>query len=367
MDNSDQSASCIIEGITSDGRLFLVNCPADQIEATRKLLANIHSIRSPISGRVKALPGVEGQYTRYDIEQLGCQGRDWWYTVEVLSIKNPPDNRCGFVIHDRREADKVVFTEWDTAEAACAAFKLIWGSGFGSKDEIAKVSGFRRLVPCGMLTPWFYAIGEERLIGDYAFPAGFQDDPVYRFGRQFVVYDQAESPVIKTCMGSRLLRYSEYGFFNKERYARLVYWHDGSIWDENNGRGCLPPRPVEEGETWAYEAAKQFQRLLAGNITKFSINFTDGNRFDGKLVQPNRRVPCAAGTYNLTIQTKGRSKSFEYTVNFSPTIDDPDVVQYVTRLCFERGIDVEHVIINQSWVESGGKKWAGSFFAPPKK
>ena len=79
------------------------------------------------------------------------------------------------------------------------------GGSCDTAKEFSNLEGFKRRVVCNALTPWFYAIGDEELIGDYAFPEGFQDDPVYRLGKRFVVFDHDGVPEIKTCMGARFL------------------------------------------------------------------------------------------------------------------------------------------------------------------
>jgi hypothetical protein len=213
--------------------------------------------------------------------------------------------------------------------------------------------------------PWFYAIGDEELIGDYAFPDGLQDDPVYRFGRKFLVCGYREVPMVKTCMGARFVEgETEYPPHDKVQY-RLVYWDDGSVWDERKSYDGLP-RPLEEGEMWITEAVQQFKKLLAGETTNFTINFTDGNKFVGKLVKTKKNSSCAEGDYLLAIKFKGDKESVEGWVNnFKPTKDAPNIIQYVTDRYNEEGNEIELIEIKKCKTKKGGKKWSGAFFNVP--
>lgn len=359
------------EGRTGIGQLVEFTCPPDIMEQVSEFLrTNIRTIDIPTTGRVNVAHGGYGQYTRYDVIQHDYagggpdEGGGWGY-IEFLEIKNPPDSRWGIVINERSSHKGGVFTEWETLEHARAAFKKFWGSHC-TEEEFPKLTGFKRRVACGGLTPWFYAIGDEQLIGDYAFPEGLQDDAVYRFGRQFVIFDYDGVLGVKTCMGTRFVkRKRNYHPYDEQQY-RLVYWDDGSVWDESNGHGGSP-RPVEEGEMWIEEAVQQFRQLLAGKSAVFVINFTDGNKFVGKLVRANCRVPCAEGNYFLVVHLKGKKKPLEGWVNdFKPTQEAPDIVQYVTQRYAKNGQEVEHVEVKKCKTKNGGRKWSGVFFHPPR-
>lgn len=356
---------------TGIGQMIEFTCPSDVAEQVSEFLrTNVRTINIPTTGRVNVAHGGYGQYTRYDVVQHDYAGGgpgesgEWGY-IEVLEVKNPPDDRWGIVINERTSHKGGVFTEWETVEKARAAFSKFWGS-HRTEEEFPKLSAFKRRVVCGGLTPWFYAIGDEQLIGDYAFPDRLQDDAVYRFGRQFVVFDYDGIPAMKNCMGTRYIkRKRDYHPYDEQQY-RLVYWDDGSVWDESNSRGGSP-RPVEEGEMWITEAVRQFKQLLAGKSAEFTINFTDGNKFVGKLVRVNHRVPCAEGNYFIVARLKDKKKPMEgWVKNFKPTKDAPDIIQYVTQRCAKRGQEVEHIEVKECETKKGGKKWSGVFFHPPR-
>lgn len=350
------------EGKTGIGQMVEFSCPSDiGSEKVREFLrTNVRTIDIPTTGRVNIEHGGYGRYTRYDITQHKYAGGGSGY-IEVLEIKNPPDGRFGIVINECPGYKDSVFTEWETLADACAAFEQFWGSS-RTEVEFPKLPGFKRSVTCGALTPWFYAIGNELLIGDYAFPEDLQDDAVYRFGRQFVVFDH-EVPMVKTCMGTRFVKKkNDYHPYEVHQY-RLVYWDDGSVWGENNGHSS--PRPIEEGELWITEAVQQFKQMLAGKRTEFTLDFTNGNKFVGKLTRTNHRIPCAEGDYDLVVRVKGEKKPLMGWVRgFKPTQASPDIVQYATQRLAQKGQEVEHIKIKQCVTKSGGKKWSGVFFQP---
>lgn len=365
------------EGRTAIDQAVKFTCPPDVVEQVREFLkTNIRTIDIPTTGRVNISHGSYGKYTRYNVTQHDYagggpgEGGGWSY-IEVLEIKDPPDGRWGIVINESTSHHGSGFTEWETLEDARIAFSKYWGDHH-SVEKFAKLKGFKRSVACGALTPWFYAIGDEQLIGDYTFPDGLQDDPVYRFGRQFVVFGEDGIPSVKTCMGTRFfIRKDTYPSY-KERQCRIVYWDDGSIWDESGYHSWWScrygsPRPVEEGELWVAEAVQQFRQLLAGKSKEFSVHFTDGNKFVGKVVRHKNKVQCAEGSYLLVVHLKGEKKHVEgWVYDFKPTPEAPDIVQFVTQRYAQKGKEVERIEIKKSKTEKGGKKWSGVFLHSPR-
>lgn len=351
------------EGRTGIGQLVSFTCPQEEVVRIQQFLAdNVRTIRIPTTGQVNVPHGGFGQYTRYDIVQHKYAGGGSGF-IEVLEVKDPPDGYWGIVINEF-SSRRSVFTEWETIEDACAAFDKFWCS-YNTAKEFPGLKGFKRSVSCGELTPWFYAIGDEKLVGDYAFPEGLQDDPVYRFGRQFVVFDDENIPSVKTCMGTRYVtRKSEFPPYATLQFRR-VYWSDGGVWEEGGRRGD-PPRPIEEGELWITEAVRQFKQLLAGRTTEVLVKFANGDRFAGKLTRKNHRSPCAEGDYFLIVHVKGAEKPMTgWVSDFKPTPDCPDIIQYVTQSLAKKGKEVERIEIKKTKIKKGGRKWSGVFFAPP--
>lgn len=360
------------EGRTGGGQFveFTCSCGDANIKEVKEFLrTKIRTIDIPNTGRVSIGHGAYGQYTRYRVVQHDYagggpnEGGAWGYT-EVLEIKNPPEGRCGIVINECNNRESA-FTEWDTLENARNAF-MKYRCRHDQAERFPKLLGFKRQVVCNTLTPWFYAIGDEELIGDFTFPEGFQDDPVYRFGKKFVVYDNS-IPMIKICFGSRVIKRKSDLYPYNEYYQRLVYWDDGTIWDGILGGCSNSPRPFEESEMWIGEAIQQFHQLLAGKKTDFSINFTNGNKFSGRVVMVNKKVSCAEGAYYLVCNIKGEKKVMEgWVKDFKPTQECPDVVQYVTKRFLREGREVERIEIKKSKINKKGKKWSGVFFNPAK-
>lgn len=357
------------EGRTANGQLVEFTCCTEdgEVDRIKKFLKeNIRTIDIPTTGRVNITHGGYGQYTRYDIKQHDYAGGGpgdggGWCLIEVLEIKNPPDGRWGIVIHENGSRKGAIFTEWETIEDARAVFKKHWGIFDDSLEFRKKLKGFRRQVICGQMRPWFYAIGDEELIGDYAFPEGFQDDPVYRFGRKFVVFGFDGVPEIKTCMGARFLTEDVSDGYNRSNkyHKRLVYWDDGKVW-----QGELlanPPRPLEDGEIWVVEAIKQFRELLSGAKDRFTINFANGGRFVGNFLEENRRVQCAEGDYELVVRLEG-GEQMDGWVSFKPTSENPSVVEYVKNKLESDGKKIESIRVANSKTNKKGKRWAGVYY-----
>ncbi len=364
------------EGVTGGGQLLEFTCPPEKVAEVKEFLKNnVRSIDIPMTGRVNLTHGTYGQYTRYEIVQHkyagggypGCGGY-----IEVLEIKNPPDNRQGFIIHEHDSNWGTAFTEWETLEDARLAFAGHWSSNFRDNAEsFPKLSGFKRRIACGLLKPWFYAVGNQQLIGDYAFPEGLQDDPVYRFGQKFVVFNEFDDqniPIIKTCMGTRFVEETKgdpYHQYSSAKY-RLVYWNDGSVWNEEHASQEKRPRPLGENELWIEEAIREFCKLLAGRKIDFSINFLDGSKFIGKWLKMKLRAqPSSEGNYYCIVHFKGIARPREgWIVDFKPTPETPSVVVYINQESAKRGEVVERLEIKKCKPKAGGKKWVGVWNTP---
>ena len=101
-----------------------------------------------------------------------------------------------------------------------------------------------------------------------------------------------------------------------------------------------PPRPINENEEWIAKAISDFYQLLSGKKTSFSVKFTNGDEFVGKI-KPASKSPCAEGRYNLKVTMKG--EVLEGYVDFKPKPEAPDIVKAVTVNYEKKGIEVEKV------------------------
>jgi hypothetical protein len=350
------------EARTTQGQHIEFTCPGDKREEVKAFLAaNVRTIALPKTSQADIPHGGKGRYSRYKIVQHnyagGGSGGVCGY-IEVLEIENPPDGRRGIVIHTWKSNRGSTFFEWGTLSYAFEAFKKLTFSDF------SKMPGFVRQVECGDLTPWFYAVGDQLLIGDYAFPEGVQDDPVYVIGRKFIFEDGDGIKSIKTCMGTRFL--TRPASYRPERddpegnqHYRLVYFSDGSIWDER-GREKRPI-PIQHEEEWICEAMSAFLELLNGRTTGFSIRFLDGGGLTCKLAGKARRNACPEGLYQVTVHLKGK-KPKSGSVDFKPSPEHPDVVSLVKSHFEAKGGTVLKITITGQKATPKGRKWLGPFF-----
>lgn len=365
------------EARTALGAGVEFTCRPEDKETVRAFIqANVRSVDLPMT-RTMVSHGSYGQPSRYNIKQheYGA-GQDEdsgaFRYVEVLEIVQPPDERWPIVIHDRSNKDGF-FSEWETLAQAMKAYDKVWTcyderSYFGPiKDRWEKIRhlpGFKRIVECGAMQPWFYAVGEELLVGDYAFPHGLQDDPVFRFGAKFAVLDKREGWRIKTCMGARYFeKESDYRPYQKER-KRFVYWHDGTRWEE--GDGSPTPRPAEEGELWIAEAVEQFRKLLSGPQTHFEIPFANGMVFKSSLVQGEKRnLGSPEGEYEVTVFREDK-EPVRIRATFKPTELCPMVRTWVENELHRQEVDYTSFEVKLIKADEHGRHWSGVFLDPPQ-
>ncbi|OGZ03762.1 MAG: hypothetical protein A2648_02290 [Candidatus Lloydbacteria bacterium RIFCSPHIGHO2_01_FULL_41_20] len=361
-----------VETRTGMGQLVEVACPTGDVQKVKDFfLTSVREVDLPETHSLNVSHGGFGRYTRYDITQHKYAGGGGGY-IEVLEIKNPPEGRQGIVINEWNGYDGGVFTEWKTVADAVAAWEATW-SGRRSETVYPTMKGFIRRVVCGALSPWFYAIGEEELIGDYALPHGLEDDPVYRLGRKFVVQNGEGDAEIKTCMGTRFYEedLDEVGYRRKSKLrVRIVYWHDGSIWRGNTEGAGGEPRPLRDDQLWIVKAMVEFNKLLSGRTAEFSVNFIDGGKFVGRFVEAKtpkeRKKFHGAGNYLLSVRVIGETKVRKgWVYDFNPTAEDPDILAHVARKLRTQGKEIERLEVKKHKPKKGGKKWVGVYLKPP--
>jgi hypothetical protein len=373
-----------IEVTTATGEIVHLSVPPEDTDTIKKLLARASSLNTPFDHPVNVQHGGFGRYSRYQINQLeyaATDGEDGGYVyIELLVITNPPEGRCGIVIHESGShlMGGSVFTEWETLEDATRAFTAMLGVWYRDREITTPgLWGYIRTVHCGLLTPWFYAIGSQELHGDYARAPGLEDDPVFVAGKEFVVFDQYGSPSVKTCMGCRIREYRQVqrnymGYRQSDGQVisyRLVAWNDGSMWDERD-TNVQAPRPLEAGEAWITEAIGKFCRLIAGTDRAFTIHFTNGGRFEGKFLPKNPKSRSAEGRYSVSIKLKdGTTK--EGWVDFVPTTELPTLMDFIkAKLKVSSYNEIDTLAVTHFKAASGkssGKKWAGLFYSPSQQ
>lgn len=358
----------------SDGRTGIkqrvsFTCCSEDVDEVKKFLREkVRTIEVETTHTVNVSHGGYGRYSRYQIVQHkyagGGEGGCCGY-IEVLEIKDAPKGRCPFVIHEWTSDRGECFTEWETLADALAAWEKSWSS-HSKPETFVGLHGFKRRVECGALSSWFYATGEEELIGDYAVPYGIEDDPVFRLGKKFVVVDSDGAVAVKTCMGTRFVREVPGDYYGrseqKVRVFRLVYWDDGTVWDERYAKERAP-RLLDEKEVWIAEALAQFRAVLAGKQTGFTINFTNGTKFFGGIREGKPRAN-PEGRYFAIVHLSDGTKQ-EGWFNFKPTPDAPDAITFLNRAIEKKyGVTVKKVTIKEKQTTKKGKKWAGVFLSP---
>ena len=369
------------EGRTGEGQLVEFSCRPDEVEKVRQALLDIRYVELPQTHKVNVSHGGYGKYSRFDIKQHKYAGggpgdSGGWGYIEVLEISNPPDGRCGIVIHQTGSGSRTSFTEWGSVAEAVAFWEKNWGGH--QHNAVAKTApGFKREVKCGLLTPWFYAIGEQGLIGDYAFPEGLQEDPVFRFGVRCLVPNenvdvlrtavQPDGYSLKTCMGCRVFeeeleRDNWSDKVRPKRIVRIVNWSDGTCWDS---RRSFPegyqPRPLQDDELWVDQALGEFHKLLTGKQTQFVINFAGGVKFIGRFVPEKDKREDPAGKYFGEV-VFNEGELVKGVFDFTPTQDCPTAESKIRKKLNTEGKTIKSIKITRQETEKGGKKWSGVFF-----
>jgi hypothetical protein len=228
-----------VEVHTATGQLLEIECASGDEEKIKDLFGQVVCIEVKEAATKEVLIGNgEGSfYTRYNVTQLD-HARDERGYLEVLKIKNSPDGRCGNVVHKFSYGAGHEVFEFESIEAAREAFKCTFG-------QIHR-SGLIRHFQCGWLQPWFYAVGDQFVVGDVVFPNVFsEEDSVFRVGRKFVVADCNGDKTIKICLGSRLVDVDRGPFGGKKKYL-CVQWFDGSQWYEYSASQDEWPQPLDE-------------------------------------------------------------------------------------------------------------------------
>lgn len=318
-----------IEVLTGAGQIVRLMVTSESEAAVRAAFGSIHRIDVPVTHRVNVEHGGYGMYSRYDVKQYKYAGGDseggiGGY-IEAIEIRDPPDGYWPFVLYEWISDRGGMFWEFQDLPALIASFEKTWGF---DRDR-AKCKGFRRSVRCGFLQPWFYAVGDEHLVGDYACPQHLDDDPVFRLGQRCVVYDDDGRASVKTCLGTARTKErkgegSSYWFHDRgEPSRRIVHFDDGTIYDERRSTR-YPPRPLRTDEEWVDAAQAEFWALLAAKKRSGVVRLQDGHEVRVTL-RLNPKAFSKEGKYFAIVRLEGEKKPRQGTVPFNPTTEAPDV------------------------------------------
>ncbi len=375
------------EGRTGFGQLVEFTTRPEDVDKVKATLEIVRTITTPPTHKVNVNHGSFGQYSRYDVEHLKLTSQDATgearraYAggrggyIEALQINDALDGRVATVLHEYETAIGSHFAEFQTAEQTLAAFESTWSDHpplprpwdpterftHTKQERYATLPGFLRYVPCGDLTPWFYAIGNEDLIGDYVVPYDMQDDPVFKLGQKFLV-EKDGLAAIKTCLGTRFREVRQSYTQNWDQRTdptRIVYWEDGSIWKDGL-LGARPPRLLRENELWVVEAMEQFKRVLSGNQTDFEIKFAQGGKFVGRFKPDDPKAETKQGKYDCKITLKDGSTKSGW-LDFTPIPEFPTIEKFIAQKSGQPD-NIAKIEAELKQTEKGGKKWSGVFY-----
>jgi hypothetical protein len=349
------------EAKTGGGQLINFSCHPDDVAKIKIALSDFRSIDIPTTKRVVLQHGSFGSYTRYDIKQhkyAGGGGGGCCGYIEVLEIKDPPDNRCGIVIHEYDNHNGSRFTEFQALEDALSAFEKYWRNPRESKEKMRKCKGFIRRVECGIFQPWFYAVGDQLLQKDFVFPDIIEEDAVFRFGRKFILRDIDGLPALKTCVSTHITEEQSDTYSHKKYKTRIVYWDDGTKSSFTNDEDL--PRPLDEKELWIQEAIDKFKQLLSGGLVKFAIDFIDGSKFIGTWRPKDKKSHHAEGKYKVSLvykTPKGTEKKIENgEFYFKPTPEIHTIEQSILSQAKDKNCELIRI---ESIIRMKGKPYSG--------
>lgn len=343
---------------TGKGTLVKLTGPDDLVEKAAKIIPLLKDIELPHTQWVD-VPGsrLRRRYSRFNIIEHKVKGTDdlLCHAGHIYEIKDGPEDKVPIVIDNYTS-----FSEWTDLKSAKAALELMDKQTLRHKDiEQSPLPGQLRVVNCYPFDPWYNAIGNQIIVGDIVFPDGFQDDPVYKAGKSFVVYDGDGNPSIKICLGCRLERYHDNGSLQSRPHVpvfRTVYFEDGTVWNESRSVG-KPPRPLAGNEIWIADVLGQVQRLLLGGILNFKVPLVDDMNFIGRL--SGRQGLTLEGTYYARVSFEDGTKEEGY-FDFKPYGDFPTVEDYL-RAQYKRGRKtVSKLEVKLHRKKRLGKSWGGA-------
>src|SRR5665647_75965 len=147
------------EAHTDDGLLVSFATEPAEVDEIKAMFSRVVHLGIPTSHRVNLSHGGYGRYSRYHITQHKYAGggpgeTGGWSYIEVLEIRNPPDERCRFILHEAGSHldGGSMFTEWMSLAASTNAYKQTWDRDYTPEKTLPTLIGYIRMVHCGPLT-----------------------------------------------------------------------------------------------------------------------------------------------------------------------------------------------------------------------
>lgn len=296
----DFTATTYIECKTGGGQFVEFKCRPKNVEEVKQCAQLIHSIRIPETSELSVDHGCYGRYTRFVIKQHKYAGNGWpgcGGFIEVLEIKNPPEGRCGTIIHEENSG-KSTFHEFRSMGDALEAYKKFWS--LSSTEKFSKEKGFIRRVNCGLLNPWFYAVGNQAINGDFTFPDRLDHNhPIYWTGRKvkLVTGDNTDTKEeeIKICWGTATERHKDH-YDRNERTYLTVQFSDGTTWSEYGSGSYRRILPLNETDLLKEKILDAVRNLLNGEVDKITV-FSESKKITQKITIESQETNKPIGYY----------------------------------------------------------------------
>lgn len=288
-EKKDFSVTINIEAITASGQFVNITCRYEDKEMVKQWIQkNIKEIEMPEIQEISEIGhGGYGFLSRYDIKQHryagggfpGCGGY-----IEVLHVQNPPEKRHGIIIHVNKNGAST-FYEIESLLIALDLFNEKMGELFDG--EIPANSGIIRKVVCGWFQPWFYAIANQSLCGDYVFPDNIGiHDPIFSYPNKFIVKGYNGIKEVKTCIA--FTKTQEKSVCDDREITQFTaWWTDGTYTCWGGSDSYRKPELLEAKDMWIQESVDVFRQLLSGEISEFNINTSKGKIISVKT-EPRR-------------------------------------------------------------------------------
>lgn len=283
--DKDFTATTYIECITGGGQQIGIKCRPGDVEQVKQCVKMVRSIHIPQTSEIGISHGCEGIYTRFTIKQHkyaaggwpGCGG-----FIEVLEIKNPPEGRHGIVIH-KEDSGRSAFYEFESLDKALKA----WEKSFSFPEKFVNEKGFIRRVDCGLLGPWFYAVGNQAINGDFVFPDHLNHNhPVYRTGRKVKLVKYNGEEEIKTCWGTTTGKHK--GRYDTEEIEYLIIqFDDGIAWSEFSSTEKV--LPLNENDLLRERILDSVRNLLNGKVDKIVV-ISEGKKLTIESVKTSKPI-----------------------------------------------------------------------------